>query len=50
MSLSHIGKHIGSKNSQYGTCWVNNSIIVKKIKKENLDDYLSQGWNIGRKI
>jgi len=50
MSLSHIGKHVGSKNSQYGTCWVNNSIIVKKIKKENLNDYLSQGWNRGRKI
>jgi len=50
MRISGKGKHVGSKNSQYGTCWVNNSIIVKKIKKENLDDYLSQGWNIGRKI
>lgn len=43
-------KNVGNKNSQYGTYWINNSIIVKKVKKENLDEYLSQGWNIGRKI
>jgi hypothetical protein len=48
MRISGKGKHIGNKNSQYGTCWINNSIIEKKIKKENLDEYLSQGWNKGR--
>ena len=48
--ISGKGKHIGEKNSQYGTCWINNSIIVKKIKKENLDKYLSQGWVKGRTI
>jgi len=50
MKKSHIGKHAGNKNSQYGTCWIYNNIESKKIKKEELDLYLSQGWIKGRKI
>lgn len=48
MSLSHKGKQVGNKNSQFGTCWINDSNIEKKIKKEDLDIYLNQGWNKGR--
>lgn len=42
----------GSKNSQFGTCWVFKTEIKKsiKIKKENLQSHLDQGWSIGRKI
>lgn len=42
----------GSKNSQFGTCWVFKTEIKKsiKIRKENLQSYLDQGWSIGRKI
>lgn len=37
----------GEKNSQYGTMWINNGTINKKIKK---DEPIPAGWNRGRKI
>jgi hypothetical protein len=42
----------GSKNSQFGTCWVFKTEIKKsiKIRKGNLQSHLDQGWSIGRKI
>lgn len=40
----------GEGNSQYGTCWVTKDNMNKKIKKQNLDDYLNDGWSKGRKI
>ena len=45
----------GKKNSQYGTCWIyklneNNEPINIKIKKEELDNYIKEGWIKGRKI
>ena len=40
----------GEKNSQYGTCWITNGEINKKIKKEELLKYISNGWTKGRKI
>lgn len=42
----------GEKNSQYGTCWIY-SLTKKtsiKIKKSELNDYLSKGWIKGRKL
>jgi hypothetical protein len=36
----------GSKNSQYGTCWITNGQENKKIKKE---DNIPAGWKYGRK-
>lgn len=49
MSDIRKGKGIGENNSQYGTCWVTNGKQVKKIKKEDLDNYLNDGWKRGRK-
>jgi len=43
-------KQKGKKNSQYGTCWITNGFENKKIKKENLDKYISLGWYKGRKV
>jgi len=46
-----IKKHQqGEKNSQFGTCWVYNDNLKqnKKIKKENLDNYLNLGWKKGK--
>lgn len=48
--LLEIGHQKGCKNSQYGTCWVYNDKESIKIKKELLDEYLSNGWNKGRKM
>lgn len=45
MSVSHIGKHDGNKNSQYGTMWITNGITSKKINK---NDSIPKGWNKGR--
>jgi hypothetical protein len=39
---------VGQTNSQFGTCWVTKEGINKKIKKENLEVYLNEGWVKGR--
>lgn len=44
MSFSHKG----SKNSQFGTCWITNGSENKKIKKEELALYINQGYYKGR--
>ena len=38
----------GIGNSQYNTKWINNNGIIKKICKDKLDFYLSNGWKIGK--
>lgn len=44
MSEVSKGIGVGETNSQYGTCWVTRNGENKKIKKDNLGDYLSDGW------
>lgn len=41
-------QRFGEKNSQYGKCWIHKDNIGKSIKKENLENWLSQGWQKGR--
>lgn len=41
---------IGEKNNMFGTCWIMKDGENKKIKKEELEKYLSLGWSKGRKI
>ena len=36
----------GNKNSSYNTCWINNGIENKKIKKDKLQEY--PDWVKGR--
>ena len=38
------------KSSQFGTCWITNGKENKKIKKEELNNYLCNGWDKGRKM
>lgn len=38
----------GSKNSQYGTCWITNGKENKKIRKEDLDNWLGLSYYRGR--
>lgn len=49
-SLKEIQHQQGEKNSQYGTCWIHNDKENKKIKKDELESYLSKGWIKGRKM
>lgn len=40
----------GEKNSQFGTCWITHPVLGnKKIKKEDINEYLSAGYSVGRK-
>lgn len=45
-----INHQQGEKNSQYGTCWIHNDKESIKIKKEQLEEYISNGWIKGRKM
>jgi len=43
-----IGTGTGETNSQYGTCWITKDGVNKKIKKEDIETYLNEGWVKGR--
>ena len=47
-TMKERGHMQGEKNSQFGTCWVTNGKPIK-IKKEELDAYLENGYRRGRK-
>lgn len=51
-TLRTIGHQQGSKNSQYGKCWICHDLVKdgKSIKKELLALYIEQGWTKGRKF
>lgn len=38
-------ERIGDKNSQFGTCWINNGLTNKKIRK---GDSIPNDWKLGR--
>lgn len=40
----------GEKNSQFGTCWINNGSEARKVKKDELQSWLLNGWRTGRKL
>ncbi len=52
MRESQVGKQTGSKNSQYGTCWIVNKELqeVKKVSKTDLEESLNNGWELGKKL
>lgn len=43
-------RRIGNKNSQFGTCWIFKDTNNKKIKVEDLQQWLMLGWSKGRYI
>lgn len=49
MSEVKKGTGTGETNSQFGTCWITKEGINKKIKKEDLETYINNGWVRGRK-
>lgn len=42
----------GDKNSSFGTVWIYNESIEqnKKVKKEQVETFLNQGWKLGRRM
>lgn len=47
-TMQEHGHSQGEKNSQFGTCWIRNAEGARKIRKEELETYLSQGYIKGR--
>lgn len=47
ISESCVNKHVGELNSQFGTCWITNGIVNKKIKKSEQPPV---EWNYGRVV
>ena len=43
-------KQNGENNSQYGTCWMHNNKVNKKIKKSEIEYWINEGWFKGRKM
>lgn len=52
IGLANSISHLGSKNNQYGKVWVYNLELKenKCIRKEELEEYESNGWVKGRKM
>lgn len=50
MSKKKIGKYSEKNNSQFGTCWITRDGLNKKIKNEQLSEFLTNGWKEGRSI
>ena len=52
ISKANAIKQLGERNSQFGTCWIFSDLekVSKKIPKFKLDEYLLNGWSLGRKI
>jgi hypothetical protein len=48
IGVANAIKQKGPRNSQYGTCWITKGGLNKKIKKEELESYVSLGWAHGR--
>jgi group I intron endonuclease len=48
MSKKKKGTGTGNTNSQFGTCWITKDGLNKKIKKEELNNFIYSGWNKGR--
>jgi len=48
MSETSKGMGVGKTNSQYGTYWITKDGSNKKIKKEDLNGYIEEGWVKGR--
>lgn len=43
---------VGEKNSSFGTVWIYNESLAqnRKVKKERVNDFLKQGWKLGRRM
>lgn len=52
LSKSCVEKKLGENNPMYGMVWITNNETNKsiRVKKDELDQYLNNGWRKGRKM
>lgn len=52
IGIANSIKQKGDKNSNYGKCWIYNETEKKSISvpKNEVDEWVTKGWKIGRKI
>jgi group I intron endonuclease len=50
MSDTKKGMYDGELHPQYGSCWITKNGVNKKIKKEEIDFFINDGWVRGRKV
>lgn len=48
IGIANSEKQKGRNNSQYGTCWITDGEINKKIPKDDLDKWIENGYYKGR--
>jgi predicted XRE-type DNA-binding protein len=48
MSEAKKGTGLGENNSQSGTCWITKDKENKKVKKDDLEEYLANDWVKGK--
>ena len=44
-----FSQRVGKSNSQFGTRWVNRNGVVKKVRSDEVENHLCDGWRRGRK-
>lgn len=49
MKKAHANQS-GNRNSQFGSCWIRKDGTSMKIKRVDLDQFLNDGWCLGRKM
>lgn len=49
-TFKKINHQQGEKNSMYGRCWIHNNFESKSIDKNELQQWLDDGWIKGRKM
>jgi hypothetical protein len=49
MKKAHANQS-GDRNSQFGSCWIRKNGTSMKIKRVDLDQFLGDGWSLGRKM
>ncbi len=49
-TFKSTGHSQGIKNSQFGTCWITDGRINKKVRRDEVDQFLNDEFRLGRTI
>jgi hypothetical protein len=47
LSMSRMGKNVGSENSSFGKIWLNNGVSNLYVLQTEIDNYLNNGYKMG---